>query len=132
MQIGRRIVTGHGEDGGSCVLRIDDAETRSGRYVYWHTDAMPVRISGPEEIDETTLGFLPAPSGTSLQLIELPPVSPDLPRAALEDAYAARFARLGASDCRGDVAKHPGMHITPTLDYVMLGSVDKMPSPQAG
>ena len=120
MSIGRRIVTGRGQDGRSSVLRIDPADIEHGRYVYWHTDQMPVRLSKPDEVDKTTLRLLPPSGGTTLQLIELPPIPSDMDSSMLEPLYAERFAQLGASDCRGDIAKHPGMHVTPTLDYVML------------
>jgi hypothetical protein len=120
MAIGRRIVTGSGQDGRSCVLRIDPADIEHGRYVYWHTDQMPVRLARPDQVDATILGLLPPLSGSTFQLIELPPIPEDMDNSMLEPLYAERFAHLGAKDCRGDIARHPGMHLTPTLDYVML------------
>jgi mannose-6-phosphate isomerase-like protein (cupin superfamily) len=40
--------------------------------------------------------------------------------AELEAQSAARFAAMGASHCRVDTSRHPSMHITRTVDYIVV------------
>ena len=40
--------------------------------------------------------------------------------AELERIAAERFAAMGASHCRVDTSRHPSMHVTRTVDYIVL------------
>jgi hypothetical protein len=44
--------------------------------------------------------------------------------AAIERLAAGFFAELGDPRCRVDTSRHPLMHATPTVDYIMLLSGD--------
>ena len=45
-------------------------------------------------------------------------------RAAIEQAATDFFAELGDRRCKIDTSRHPLMHATPTVDYIMLLSGD--------
>jgi quercetin dioxygenase-like cupin family protein len=50
----------------------------------------------------------------------VPPEDKALSLPELEAQSAARFAAMGASHCRVDTSRHPSMHTTRTVDYVIV------------
>jgi len=117
MKLGRRVVTGLNAAGESTVIRSDAIE--SNRNI-WLTDKMPTALARPETIDAAPDVFLPQPHGTKFSIIELLPIPIGADPGVLEPIFAEAFANMGASDFRGDTKRHPGMHRSPTLDYVIV------------
>ncbi|MGH7934625.1 MAG: cupin domain-containing protein [Candidatus Binataceae bacterium] len=62
----------------------------------------------------------PPPNASSFRYFMVPPEDPNVPLAEREAAAARRFASIGASHCRVDTSRHPGMHVTRTVDYIIL------------
>lgn len=120
MKIGRRIVTGNGPDGRSHVILMDEAETNGRFFSVWRTHGMPVPLQRPETVAALPPAPLAASHGTAFTLVEIPPVPAEIDPEALERAFAEAFARGGMADMRGDTDRHPGMHVTPTLDYIIV------------
>jgi hypothetical protein len=120
MIVSRRIVTGVDGDGASYIADVSPVSIDGRRAVLWHTHTIPSPFQLPSEVDMDVLGLLPPNGGASFQFIELPPIPPTVSLADLEAAYAHGYEGLGASHLRGDISRHPGMHKTPTLDWVMV------------
>jgi hypothetical protein len=122
----RRIVTGIDANGRSYIAE-DGASaamfTMQGRAGYrsnniWRTTASPAPVSAPDTVLEHR-GLLPPESGTMLRVIDIPPEDkdPEVRKRATEAVFAAMFA-----DAKHDSAnaRHPGMHITDTIDYAIV------------
>jgi mannose-6-phosphate isomerase-like protein (cupin superfamily) len=62
----------------------------------------------------------PPPGGTKFRYFILPPEDPHTPREEIERGVAARFAAYGESHARVDTTRHPAMHKTHSLDYIIL------------
>ena len=122
----RRIVTGidaHGrsyiaEDGVSPAMM-----TMQGREGYrnnnlWRTVGSPTPVDAPDTVLEHR-GVLPPKGGTVLRVIDIPPEDkdPEVQKRATEAVFAAMFA-----DAKRDSshARHPGMHVTDTIDYAIV------------
>lgn len=119
MAIGRRIVTGVDEHGLSCV--VSDGIVAPGDISgtnFWRTDgtAPPMSLSG----GAGPFAFVPPPGGSTFRIFALPP-APAVPDPAGLAAFAAALqAAIGIPGSEGRSRRHPLMHVTPTLDYVML------------
>lgn len=93
----RRIVTTHDADGKAIIGMDSQIESNPGvkdknvqSSVLWATSQMPVDMSGNADPAASKLGLNPAPNGSILRMLELPPGAPAL------------------------------MHRTNTIDYVLL------------
>ena len=115
----RVIVTGTNNAGKSVVVE----EARStlvgpGNFDFWQTkaDHSPHDLS----IGRSPMKFFPAPGGTMFRLFTIPPLDPNMSPAdiaALQDWF---FKEVGTPAARVDTSRHPMMHVTPTVDYILL------------
>jgi hypothetical protein len=113
----RRIVTGHDAQGKSVIL-IDGPPTPFG--AYWLTDSAPVENSRPGDAGELVRKLEPPPGGSIFRFAAIPPEDPSVSPEERERRTAKMFAQMEASHCRADTSRHPGMHKTRTIDYVVL------------
>ncbi|HJU10414.1 MAG TPA: cupin domain-containing protein [Candidatus Binataceae bacterium] len=113
----RRIVTGHDAEGKSMVL-IDGPATAAG--AYWFTDAAPADNSKSEDAAESVRKLEPPLGGSIFRFAMIPPENPNVSAAERERTTAQLFAQMDATHCRTDTSRHPGMHKTRTIDYVVL------------
>ena len=112
----RRYVTGLDAQGRSVVVDCREiAETGdAGNFNLWLTGAEL------DPLNETTgFPFFPRKGQTLFRIFRIPPSS-SLDRAALEQIAERFFAEIGDPACKVDTARHPLMHATPTIDYVLL------------
>ena len=65
------------------------------------------------------LPFFPREGQTIFRIFRIPPAG-QLDRAALEAIAEGFFAEIGDPACRVDTSRHPLMHATPTIDYILL------------
>ena len=121
---GKRIVTGNDAEGRSRALQVDHPQKRGITAELWRSDtsaAVP---------DDGFARLLPPIGGSVFRFFRVMPEKSDFDLAPQERErlYAHHFAQMGAAHCRPDTKRHPGMHRTETLDYVMLleGSVTLM------
>ena len=92
----RRIVTGHDENGKS-IITLDGPPARSigeevgGLFELWNTDG--------ESITSTDEG---------------------VPKEVMDQIAHDNFSQVGAAHTRVDTERHPAMHKTETIDYIIL------------
>ena len=121
----RRIVTGHNEEGKS-VITIDGPPARSlgedagGLYELWNTDGN--EINTLDEIDRADSEVLLSPpnGGTKFRYFQINPTPEGVPADLIEAATAEAFEKMGAAHHRVDTTRHPAMHKTKTIDYIIL------------
>jgi len=121
----RRIITGHNESGKS-IITIDGppacsiGEDVGGLFELWNTDGQP--INSRDQIDRADSEILlsPPPQGTKFRYFQINPTPEGVPWDILQDAAAEAFKRIGAAHHRVDTSKHPAMHKTKTIDYIIL------------
>ena len=124
----RRVVTGHDERGRSFVASDGPpGGRRRGLLELWNTARMPADNADPTDAAAARDVILePDPDGTVFRFFEVAPES-ELPaleerRRAWEVGLAAMDddERASATALRPDVSRHPSMHRTKTVDYVVL------------
>ena len=117
----RRIVTGHNQDGKS-VIKIDGPPSRSigedvgGLFEIWNTDG------GVIKIDRADIDIILSPlkGGTKFRYFKINPTPEGVPIEMLESLAAEAFKKIGAEHERVDTTRHPTMHKTKTIDYIIL------------
>ena len=121
----RRIITGHNEEGKS-VITIDGPPARSlsenegGLYELWNTDGN--EINTLDDIDRADSEVLLSPSdgGTKFRYFQINPIPEGVPNEMMQEIAADAFKKVGAAHHRVDTSKHPAMHKTETVDYIIL------------
>ena len=125
----RRVVTGHNDSGKSCVAfdgPLPTGPVPHDRYV-WTTDGARATQHPRADAAQVEHRLEPPADGSVFRLIEFPPqrVMADLTAEQKDAFFRDRFAGMGASHCRVDTTRSPGMHQTRSIDYaiVMRGEV---------
>ena len=121
----RRIITGHNAEGKS-VITIDGPPARSlsenegGLYELWNTDGN--EINTLDDIDRADSEVLLSPpiGWTKFRYFQINPTPEGVPADLIEAATAAAFEKMGAAHHRVDTTRHPAMHKTKTIDYIIL------------
>ncbi len=121
----RRIITGHNKNGKS-IITLDGPPARSigedvgGLFELWNTDGCD--ITSTDQIDRADEDILLSPSsgGTKFRYFQINPLPEDFPEAMLQEIAADAFEKIGAAHHRVDTSKHPAMHKTETIDYIIL------------
>jgi mannose-6-phosphate isomerase-like protein (cupin superfamily) len=113
----RRVITGHDAEGKS-VFVIDAPPTPFG--AYWFTDSTPVDNSGSADAALQVRKLEPPPGGSIFRFAAIPPEDPKVSPEERERQTAKMFAQMDATHCRADTTRHPGMHKTRTIDYIVL------------
>jgi hypothetical protein len=121
----RRIITGHNKFGKS-IITIDGppacsiGEDVGGLFEVWNTDGKSIDTT--DEIDRADSEILLSPpdDGTKFRYFQINPTPAGIPIEALQDLAAQAFASIGAAHHRVDTSKHPAMHKTNTIDYIIL------------
>ena len=128
---GRRIVTGHDEQGRSIVISDarpenvvpNPADPDRGHINFWKTDRVPSNnadyadpMAGPPS------ALPPPPGGTMFRFFQIAPEKNEAGLSAqMRDRRMARmFEAAGAGDARIPMGRHPSMHRTDSLDYIVL------------
>ncbi|MGA2411298.1 MAG: cupin domain-containing protein [Candidatus Binataceae bacterium] len=112
----RRIVTGHDAEGKS-IIAIDGPPIAG---AYWLTAGAPADNTSPADTAGQVRRLEPPPGGSIFRYAAIPPEDPNVSAEERERATAKMFERMEASHCRADTSRHPGMHKTRTVDYVVL------------
>ncbi len=117
----RRIVTGHNDEGRS-VVTIDGPPGRDIGTLHeiWNTDGpvLDSRDSSDRGAERTNLS--PVAGGSNFRWFVVAPTDGSLSDDELERTVAERFAEMGAAHERPDTSRHPAMHKTETIDYIIL------------
>jgi mannose-6-phosphate isomerase-like protein (cupin superfamily) len=119
----RRIVTGHRDDGRSAVLidgpapNVKRREAGNASILVWVTDEFPVDVSRPEDRAARGIGVPPPRHGTIFRIAEFPP---EAGGETLDHETVLRDFGIGADVARGHPPRHPHIHRTRTIDYVIV------------
>ena len=121
----RRIITGHNQHGKS-IITLDGPPARSigedvgGLFEVWNTDGSD--IISTDEIDRADEDILLSPpsGGTKFRYFQINPLPEGVPDAMMQEIAADAFEKIGAAHYRVDTKKHPAMHKTETIDYIIL------------
>jgi len=119
----RRIVTTNDENGRSRILKDGHAtNTITVLTELWITDGSPATYDGHEDNAERSNQLEPPAGGTLFRYFEIEPetASAHLTTAEREAAAAAWFADMNGAHLRPDTARHPAMHKSPSVDYIIL------------
>jgi hypothetical protein len=115
----RVIVTGTNKAGKSLVVEDARAAVHGpGNFDFWQTK--PGQSPHDVSFGRAPMKFFPAPGGTMFRLFTIPPHDPNMKPAeiaALQDWF---FKEVGDPAARVDTSRHPLMHVTPTVDYILL------------
>ncbi|MCG8370049.1 MAG: cupin domain-containing protein [Proteobacteria bacterium] len=119
-----RIVTGHNAEGKAVILYADrgknvtEIQSWPGLFVteLWVTDEMPIDNDGDADRSLRPMRHDPTESGTIFRLVEIPPES----RTSFDPDGI--FSELGSNNkpSEEDSAKHPTMHKTDSIDYLVV------------
>ena len=121
----RRIVTGHNERGKS-VIKIDGPPARSigeeigGLFELWNEDGNTIDTKGSIDRADSDIILSPPHGGSKFRYFQIMPTPTGGALDTLNKMAEAAFSRIGAAHHRVDVKKHPAMHKTKTIDYVVL------------
>jgi mannose-6-phosphate isomerase-like protein (cupin superfamily) len=115
----RVIVTGANRAGKSVV--VEEAHTTMtgpGNFDFWQTK------SGQSlhdlEFGRSAMKFYPAPGGSMFRLFTIPPADPNMTQEEIAKLQEWFFEQVDDPEGRGDTSRHPLMHKTPTVDYIVL------------
>ncbi|NEQ77042.1 MAG: cupin domain-containing protein [Okeania sp. SIO2C9] len=121
----RRIVTGNNTNGKSIVM-IDGPPARSigeevgGLFEVWNTDGNQINTLDKIDRADTDVLLSPPKGGTKFRYFVINPTPEGITKEKLEELTATAFAKIGASQERVDTTRHPAMHKTKTIDYIIL------------
>ena len=121
----RRIITGHNEDGKS-IITMDGTPSRSigeddgGLFELWNTDGKDfISTDYVDRADEEII-LSPPDGGTKFRYFQINPLPEGVPEEMMQEIAADAFKKIGAAHHRVDTSKHPAMHKTETIDYIIL------------
>ena len=121
----RRIITGHNENGKS-IITIDGPPARSigedvgGLFELWNTDGNEVISSDVIDRADDEVILSPPSGGTKFRYFQINPLPEGVPEDILQEIAADAFEKVGGAHHRVDTTKHPAMHKTETIDYIIL------------
>ena len=121
----RRIVTGHNEKGKS-IITLDGPPARSigedvgGLFELWNTDGEEVISTDNLDRADQEIILSPPSGGIKFRYFQINPIPEGIPEDVMQDMAAEAFEKIGAAHHRIDTSKHPAMHKTETIDYIIL------------
>jgi len=128
----RRVVTALDETGKAVVLFDGENPHRTVRpatgnlsQLVWVTDQTPADLSGSADKATISIGTSPPSGGSVFRVIDYPPVKPDAEKLDRDH----RLSELRQEPAiKGLPPRHPFMHRTRTIDYVIIlsGEIDML------
>ena len=121
----RRIVTGHNSEGKS-IITIDGPPARSigedvgGLFEIWNTDGNLIDSTDSLDRADTDILLSPPENGSKFRYFQINPTPEGVPMEIMQEIAADAFEKIGAAHHRIDTTKHPAMHKTDTIDYIIL------------
>jgi len=121
----RRVVTGHDEEGKSIVV-LDGPPAKSigedvgGLFELWNTDGNLINTKDRIDRADDEILLSPPKNGSKFRYFQINPTPEGVPMDVLQNMAPDAFEKIGASHHRIDTSKHPAMHKTDTIDYIIL------------
>lgn len=122
----RRIITAVNAVGKSTVALdgppapIMEFGSGAGLYEIWTDVAGALDRRSTGNFDTGPVNLMPPRGGVKLRWTILAPEVPGTPHADRVKFYDNAFASIGAHGARPDTTRHPGMHLTQTLDFIIV------------
>lgn len=124
----RRIVTTNGPDGKSRILsdaptpHVIETGPDRGLLNLWFTERDGAVVDGPADPADRPVQLEPPEGGAVFRYFQIAPKSAgaNLTPEQRDKAAEAAFAKMGAAHLRIDTTRHPSMHKSHTLDYIVL------------
>ena len=121
----RRVITGHDNEGKSIVVldgppACSIGEDVGGLFELWNTDGNPINTKDSIDRADSEIILSPPRNGSKFRYFQINPTPEGVPMDVMQDMAAEAFKKIGASHHRVDTAKHPAMHKTDTIDYIIL------------
>ncbi|HEX7218917.1 MAG TPA: cupin domain-containing protein [Burkholderiales bacterium] len=119
----RRIVTGHRADGRSTVLidapapNVKQRAAGNGSTLLWVTDESPADVSRTGDRAAREIGVPPPRRGSIFRVAEFPP---GVGGEVRDHETLLRDFGIGPDVKRGHAPRHPAIHRTRSLDYVVV------------
>jgi mannose-6-phosphate isomerase-like protein (cupin superfamily) len=125
----RRIITGHRADGRSTVLvdgpapNVKQREAGNASTLLWVTEESPASLSGSTDRAARDVAVPPPPLGSIFRIAEFPP---DTGGEVRDHETVLRDFGIGPDVRRGHAPRHPAIHRTRSIDYVIVleGEID--------
>lgn len=121
----RRVITGHDKNGKSIVV-LDGPPARSigedvgGLFELWNTDGNIINTQDNIDRADDEIILSPPSNGSKFRYFQINPTPEGIPMDIMQDIAADAFEKIGAAHHRIDTTKHPAMHKTETIDYIIL------------
>ena len=121
----RRIITGHNSKGKSKIF-IDSGPARSigedvgGLFEIWNTNSNIIDSTDSTDVADSEIILSPPSNGTKFRYFQINPLPDGVPREILDQMAKEGFAQVHAEHHLIDTTKHPAMHKTETIDYIIL------------
>jgi mannose-6-phosphate isomerase-like protein (cupin superfamily) len=121
----RRVITGHDKNGKSIVV-LDGPPARSigedvgGLFELWNTDGNTINTQDNIDRADDEIILSPPSNGSKFRYFQINPTPEGIPIDIMQDIAADAFKKIGAAHHRIDTTKHPAMHKTETIDYIIL------------
>ena len=121
----RRVITGHDKNGKSIVV-LDGPPARSigedvgGLFELWNTDGNTINTQDNIDRADDEIILSPPSNGSKFRYYQINPTPEGIPMDIMQDIAADAFKKIGAAHHRIDTTKHPAMHKTETIDYIIL------------
>ena len=121
----RRIVTGHNTNGKS-IIKIDGPPARSigeeigGLYEIWNETGIAVDTLSDFDNADSDIILSPPVGGSKFRYFRIMPTPQGVSVEILNKMAEEAFSRIGAAHHRVDITRHPAMHKTKTIDYIIL------------
>ena len=125
----RRVVTGHHADGRSTVVfdgaapNVRQRKAGNASTLLWVTDETPADVSSAKDRAAREIGVPPPRRGTIFRVAEFPP---GVGGEVRDNETVLRDFGIGPDVKRGHPQRHPAIHRTRSLDYVVVleGEID--------
>ena len=116
----RRIVTGTNDQGRSHVVSDGPPFEFGVLTELWATESAPASFGSDDEVAGRRVKLEPPQNGTMFRFFRVDPEDPNKSRDEVEQEVATAFSVVGAEHCRPDTSRHPRMHMTSSVDYIVL------------
>ena len=116
----RRIITGNNNAGLSQIVSDGQAFEFGTLTELWVTDTSPSGYGSDDEVAGRRVKLEPPESGTIFRFFRVEPEAPGKSREELVREVCAGLSAIDAAHCRPNTARHPRMHTTSSIDYVVL------------
>ncbi len=116
----RRIVTGNTNNGRSQLVSDGPAFEFGTLTEFWATESSPSDYGKDDEVAGRKVKLEPPENGTIFRFFSVEPEDPNKSCEKVDMEVTAAFSAVDAAHCRPDTSRHPRMHKTSSIDYVVL------------